>query len=315
MIELILFTLNIVSPIFLLIVLGIILKKTGLVTEAFVSQSSNFVFKISLPALIFLKIGTITINKAFDGKLILVSVLLVTVFSIYSWILANFLTPEPTEKGVFAQGSFRSNFAIIGLALISNLLGEEQLGKASLLLAFIMPLYNILAVIFLTLPFNNEGKFNFVKLTTDIIGNPLIIAALLALPFSIFHIGFGQILTTTLIYLAKIALPLALIGIGASLNFGKLKEASKLSFIASFNKILLFPVIATATGIFLRFDPVQLGILFILFASPTAIASFIMADAMGSNSKLAGDIIVVSTLFSILTLSGGIILLKYFSFI
>ncbi len=313
--SIILFTINIVTPIFLLVILGMILKKAKLINDLFVVQSSNFVFKVSLPALIFMKIGTITIGKAFDSELIFVSVCLVLLFSVYSWFLASFLTKQPTEKGVFTQGSFRSNFAIIGLALISNLFGEEQLGKASLLLAFIMPLYNILAVIFLTIPFNKKEGINSVKILKDIMGNPLIIAAILALPFSIFQINMGNIVTTTLTYLAKIALPLALISIGASLNFTNLKRASKLSFLASFNKIILFPSIATFIGIYLGFNPVQLGILFILFASPTAIVSFIMADAMGSNSKLAGDIIVVSTLFSIITLSTGIIILKYYSLI
>ncbi len=315
MIELILFTLNIVSPIFLLIVLGIFLKKTGLVNEVFVVQTSKFVFNVSLPALIFLKIYSIEISKAFDSLLIFTSLALVLIFAMFSWFLALILTDKPTEIGVFTQGSFRSNFAIIGLALIANLLGENQLGKASLLLAFIMPLYNILGVISLTIPFNNRKSFPLSRITLEIVKNPLIIAAVLAAPFSIFHINLGTILTTTLTYLSKIALPLALIGIGASLNLKNLKKASKLSFIASFNKLITFPVIALLIALLLDFDETQTVILFILFASPTAIVSFIMAEAMGSNSKLAGDIIVVSTLFSVVTISVGIILLKIYSVI
>ena len=221
----------------------------------------------------------------------------------------------PEDKGVFVQGSFRSNFAIIGLALIVNLIGEKNLGRASLLLAFIMPLYNILAVIVLTVPFKGKRQYDYFQTFVEIGKNPLIIAALLAIPFSILQINPGEIFTITLTYIAKIALPLALISIGASLNFNRLKKASNLSFIAAFNKIVLFPFIAVMAGILMNFNSEQMVILFILFASPTAIVSFIMAEAMGSNSKLASDIIVISTLLSIITLSIGIILLKYFSII
>ena len=126
-----LFTLQIISPIFILILLGIFLRKTGLVNEIFVSQSSKFVFTISLPALIFLKIDTVTIGKAFDGKLILTSLILVFIFAMISWFISTIVTKTPQDKGVFIQGSFRSNFAIIGLAVIASLIGEDKLGIAS----------------------------------------------------------------------------------------------------------------------------------------------------------------------------------------
>ncbi len=308
-----LFTLQIISPIFILILLGIFLRKTGLVNEIFVSQSSKFVFTISLPALIFLKIDTVTIGKAFDGKLILTSLILVFIFAMISWFISTIITKTPQDKGVFIQGSFRSNFAIIGLAVIASLIGENQLGKASLVLAFVMPLYNILAVVVLTVPFKNERNYNLVELLKQIITNPLILAAVAAVPFSVFHINIGNILTTTISYLAKIALPLALVSIGASLNIKRLRNASQLAFSASALKLILFPLIAVPVGLFLHFNSVEIVIIFVLFASPTAIVSFIMADAMGGNSKLASDIVAVSTLFSIITLSFGIFILKYFS--
>ncbi len=313
--QIVLFTVNIVAPIFILILLGIFLKQIGMVNSEFVSKSSLLVFKVSLPSLIFLKIATVKISEAFDAKLILTSLLIVFLIASFSWFLSTILTKNPKDKGVFIQGSFRSNFAIIGLALVSNLLGESELGRASLVLAFVMPLYNILAIIALTLPISKSAENAVLKSIGEIVKNPLIIAAVAAAPFSIYSIHLGSIATTTLTYLAKISLPLALISIGASLNLTNLKEASKLSLAAMFNKLILFPTVAVVIGIFLHFDSNQLGILFVLFASPTAIASFVMADAMGRNSKLASDIIVVTTLFSVITLSIGIIILKYFALI
>ncbi|NOX16660.1 MAG: AEC family transporter [Chlorobi bacterium] len=313
--ELILFTVNIVSPVFLLIVVGAVLKKLKFIDDVFVSQSSKFVFNVSLPALIFLKISTVSIEKSFNGKLIAASLALVFVIAGISWFVSSALKTVPKDKGVFIQGSYRSNFAIVGLALIANLIGSGYLGTASLVLAFVMPLYNILAVVALTVPLNREKRLSVSHIIKDIATNPLILSAVVAAPFSIFHFEIGDALTKTLDYLGKISLPLALVGIGASLNFKSLKEASKLSFASSFLKIVLFPALAVLVGIFLGLDKESFTIYFILFASPTAIASFIMANAMGGNSKLAGDIIAITTLFSVLTLSAGIILLKAYGLI
>lgn len=306
------FTIKIISPVFLLIVLGIFLRKTNIVNEVFVSLTSKFVFTVSLPALIFLKLSSITIEEAFDGLLIITTLLLVLLIFIMSWIISTFLTKDPKDKGAFIQGSFRSNYAIVGLAIIANLIGYDNLGKASLLLAFVMPLYNILGVISLTVPMNTENKINLFQTTKDIILNPLILSVIIAIPFSIFQIEIGDTLNVTIGYLGEIALPLALIGIGASLNLERLKSASSLSIISSFLKIIIFPAIAVLVGVLLQFDKEEMLILFILFASPTAIASFIMAEAMNSNAKLSGDIIVVSTLCSVITISFGVALLKYF---
>jgi len=308
--ELILFTINIVAPVFLLIVVGAFLKRLKFIGDVFVSQSSKFVFNVSLPALIFLKISTVSIEKAFNAKLIIASLALVFLIAGISWFVSSALKTVPKDKGVFIQGSYRSNFAIVGLALIANLIGSQHLGTASLVLAFVMPVYNILAVIALTVPFQKERQFSSSHILKDIAMNPLILSAIVAAPFSIFQIEIGQALTKTLDYLGKISLPLALVGIGASINFKSLKEASKLSVASSFLKIILFPVLAVIAGILLNFDKESFTIYFILFASPTAVASFIMANAMGGNSKLAGDIIAITTLFSVVTLSVGIILLK-----
>ncbi len=313
--ELILFTINIVAPVFLLIVVGAFLKKLKFIDDLFVSQSSKFVFNVSLPALIFLKISTVSIERAFNAKLIIASLVLVFIIAGISWFFASVLNTVPKDRGVFIQGSYRSNFAIVGLALIANLIGPGHLGTASLALAFVMSLYNILAVIALTVPLNKEKHLSISHIIKDIATNPLILSAVVAAPFSIFKIEIGEAMTKTLDYLGKIALPLALVGIGASLNFKSLKRASKLSFAASFLKIVLFPAIAVVAGILLGFDKESFTIYFILFASPTAIASFIMANAMGGNSKLAGDIIAITTLFSVFTLSAGIILLKIYGYI
>ena len=306
---------EIIAPIFLLILLGSALQKTNLVSETFVKQSSNFVFNVSLPALIFVKLSNVAISEAFDAKLIVSSMLLVIVYFLFSWGVSSFLTKTPEDQGSFIQGSFRSNYAIVGLAIISGMFGEESLGKAALLLAFIMPMYNILAVVALTVPFHKENNIKLDKMLKDILTNPLIVAAMVSILFSIFEIRVWTFFEKTMNYLGIIALPLALIGIGATLKVDRIIKASTLAFTSSFLKIVLFPLAAVLIGLSINLSDSDLGIFFILFATPTAIASFVMADAMKCNSKLAGDIIAISTVLSVFTITIGLVVLKYFGYV
>jgi len=225
-------------------------------------------------------------------------------------LFATFLSKDGKDQGSFIQGSVRSNFAIVGFALISNSLGNHALGKAAILLAFIMPLYNVLAVIALTVPVQKEKEFGYKKIIIEIITNPLILATLVAIPFSYFKISVPQFLMKTIDYLATLTLPLALLGIGGSLNFESIKKDSQLTVFATLIKIIIIPASLTYIAILLGYRQEDLGILFMLFATPTAIVSFIMADAMGCNSELAGNIIVTTTLGSIFTLSLGIFIMK-----
>lgn len=222
------------------------------------------------------------------------------------WFVSILFIKEGKDLSAFVQGAYRGNLVIVGLAIISNLYGNDGIGKASLILAFMLPLYNVLAVIILTVPMEKVRS----EKIKGIIFNPIILAVLFALPFSYFNISIPRVLNTTGNFLAEVALPLALIGIGGSLNFGNIKRASALAFTSSAIKLIAIPVVLTFGAYQLGYTGLDLGIMFILFACPTAIVSFIMADAMGCNSKLAGDIVIISTIGSIFTISVAIIFLK-----
>ncbi len=306
----VIFIFNIVLPIFLLIILGLILKRLDIISDSFVKQLSTFVFKVSLPALIFLELSTVEINTAFDGKLITISLSLIFFVFGLSWITGSVFAKTPQDKGAVIQGSYRSNFAIVGIAMLSGIVDNDHLGKAVILLAFVMPIFNVLAVIALTVPLHQASSDRIVKTLKEIAKNPLIISAYFAIPISIFEINLFPSITITLGYLGDIALPLALIGIGASINLKELLTASPLSFLVSANKIILFPIISVIVGSLLGLKDQDILILFILMGTPTAVASFVMAEAMGSNSRMTGNIIAISTLGSVFTISIGVVILK-----
>ena len=314
MFENIIFTANIVAPVFLIIAVGYFAKRMKIINDVFVDVTSKFVFLISLPVFIFLKISELDLSQALELDQIIYIYAGTIITFLIIWAGTIPFIKNPKDKSAFIQGAFRGNYAIIGLALISNLFGGDAIGKATVILAFILPLYNVLAVIVLTVPMH-EGKVNIKKALLDILLNPLILAVVLALPFSYFKIKLPELFLSTGVFLSDLALPLALIGIGGSLNIESLKSASKLAFSSSLRKIVVIPILLTAGAYFLGYVNDDLGIMFIVFASPTAIASFVMADAMGANSRLAGNIIMLTTLGSVFTIAIGILLLKSFGLI
>ncbi len=314
MLDNIIFTANIVAPVFLIIAVGYFARKRKIINEVFVDVTSKFVFQVSLPVFIFLEISKLNLNQVFDINQIIFITLGTFITYILIWIAAIPFIKNPADKGAFVQGAFRGNYAIVGLALIKNLLGTDALGKASLILAFLLPVYNILAVIVLVVP-KHQGEIKIKTILQEIIFNPLILAVIIALPFSYWEIKLQDMFTVTGNYLAELALPLALIGIGGSLNLENIKKASTLAFTSSIIKIVILPALLTLIAFLLGYRNDDLGIMFIAFACPTAIASFVMADVMGANSKLAGNIIMITTLGSVFTISAGIIILKSFGLI
>lgn len=310
MIENLLFSFNVVAPVFILIIVGYLSKRLNFINENFVSVTSKFAFNISLPVLIFMQVFSLNLKQVINFNLIgFIYIATITSFAAI-WLLSIPFIKNSKDRSSFIQGAFRSNFAIIGFAIISNFLGKEMVGKAAILLAFILPLYNILAVIVLTFSDKNQINFRSKDILTEILFNPLIMAVVFGLVFSIWNLKLPVPLYQSGKLLSDVALPLALIGIGGSLNLSELKKIPTLAISASVIKIVILPVIFTALAYLFGFRNNDLVMLYILFASPTAIVSFIMAEAMGANSKLAGNIILISTIGSVFTFALGIMILK-----
>jgi malonate transporter and related proteins len=308
------FTINIVAPIFIIIFLGFIFKKLNLINEAFASVGSKLVFNIALPTLIFLKLITVDIKSIINYKQLAFCYFGTILVYIIAWIISKYHFTDGKDRGVFIQGCFRGNYAIIGLPLIYNLFGDSGIVNAAIVLIGILPLNNILAVIALTVPSKKENNIKISKILFKIITNPLIIAPVLALPFSIFQIPIHLTLIKTGNYLANLTIPLALLSIGASLHFKDIKKELNTAVASTIIKIIIMPITLTFIAIKLGFSGINLGSIFFLFATPTAVASYIMADAMNSNSKLASTIVIMTTSLSVITISIGIYILTLLNY-
>lgn len=310
-----LFILESVAPVFLITFLGILLRKRKLIHDQFVHDSSQLVYKVALPVLVFVNLSNIKVNEVFNGRQISLAIIATTISFIFIWLMARPMIHRGRDRGTFVQGAFRSNYSIVGFAIIAGVFGEHALAKGAMILAFIMPLYNLLSIIVLTISGRKDKHIDWTHSLVNIMKNPLIIAAIISILFSLFRISVHPIIIKTGRYLAAMALPVALLGIGGSLNLEIIKKASKLAVSSSLIKLVLIPLIWTFVAIRLGFRGDDLGVLYVLFATPTAVASFVMAKSLGGNGKLAGNIVLISTLGASVTMTVGLFLLKAYGYV
>jgi len=304
-----LFSLSITGPIFIVIFLGVYLGKRRLIDKPFTETSSKLVFNVTLPTLLFLNISQADFNRSANFPLIATGVL-VTVFC---WFVIEFaaakVVKNDSDRGVLVQGSFRSNMGIFGLAYCFNTYGDQGLTSAALYLAFMTMVYNVLSIITLNRAMNKNLAIS--KTLLGIVKNPLIIAIVLALPFSYFKVALPDFAIRAGEYFANLTLPLALLCIGASLDLKSLRSNSSEALWACAAKLFLLPVITVSAGIALGFKGVDLGVLLFIACAPTASASYMMVRALGGNATLAANIIALTSLGSLFTTSIAIALLSY----
>ena len=305
------YSINATLPIFLLIILGKVLKTAKIINDEFTKTADRYVFRIALPALLFSDLTENNVGSAFDGKYVLFC-FSVTIFSIaVLWGLTEKFMKNEEQKGAFIQGSYRSSAAILGLAFINNM--YDSVGMAPLMIIGCVPLYNIFAVIILTLKGDNGGKKPNMKETfINVMKNPILLSILIALPFALLNLHFPSFVNKAIGSVANTATPLALISIGASFEGKKALKKMKPTLLASFIKLILLAGLFLPLAVFFGYRNQELMALLVMLSSPTTDSSYIMAKNTGNDGILTSSIIVLTTLLSSLTLTLWIFVLKSF---
>ena len=305
------YSINATLPIFLLIILGKVLKTTKIISDEFTKTADRYVFRIALPALLFSDLTENNVGSAFDGKYVLFC-FSVTIFSIaVLWGLTEKFMKNEEQKGAFIQGSYRSSAAILGLAFINNM--YDSVGMAPLMIIGCVPLYNIFAVIILTLKGDNGGKKPNMKETfINVMKNPILLSILIALPFALLNLHFPSFVNKAIGSVANTATPLALISIGASFEGKKALKKMKPTLLASFIKLILLASLFLPLAVFFGYRNQELMALLVMLGSPTTVSSYIMAKNTGNDGILTSSIVVLTTLLSSLTLTLWIFVLKSF---
>ncbi|MBL4894703.1 MAG: AEC family transporter [Emcibacter sp.] len=304
------FSLSVTGPIFLVVFLGIILKYIGMISDSFIQGASKIVFNVAIPALLFITIARVELTTLLNLPLLIFSSIATLIIFGFLSFIAPMVVQEDRDRGVFVQGSLRGNLGVVGLALCANSYGSEGLAIASILMAVLTILYNILSLYTLNRSLI-EGQGSIIRLTCiSIMRNPIIISILCGLVFAYWQIHLPPVVLTTVEYFSQMALPLALLCIGGSLSLKGLMGSLSVPMTATLFKIVLVPIVMVGGAYYAGFRGAELGILFMLVGSPTATVSFIVVRALNGNGPLAANIVVLTTFCSLVTLSLGLVLLK-----
>ncbi len=299
-----LFAFAVTGPIMLVLALGVVLARAGIITDGFIDAGSKLVFTVTLPALLFITISQTDFHQTANLPLVILGLVGTLTVFLLAEVAAAYLVEPARDRGVVVQGSFRSNMGIVGLAYCVNAYGDVGLATASLYLGVVTIFYNILAVVTLNRSLNSHRSIRPVLL--DIAKNPLIIGILAALPFAYFDIPLPKLILQTGEYFAQMTLPLALLCTGGSLSVAALNLESRNAMIATAGKAIVSPLLMTVVAYLAGFRGMELGIVFLMASAPTAAASYVMSRAMGGNATLAANIIVLTTIGSVLITSLGI---------
>lgn len=298
MIDQFIFAFGITGPILILLMLGWVLLKINIVNANFITHANALVFNVAMPVMLFFSISGSSFNEAIDVPLTLIG-LFGTLALVGLLIVVGLVLPAD-QRGVFVQGSYRGNLAILGVALALATFGDDVLPLVAIYIAVITTAYNIVAVWVL----NSSGVLS------KLIKNPILIGIVAGTFASAVELPIPGFLVATGNYLTDLTLPLALICIGATLEFKSIKDHSLSIGLAVVFKLIISPVLLVGLGLWFGLSDERLGVLFFMAASPTATASYIMARQMTEHGKLAAEIVAVTSVLGVITYTAGIIVLR-----
>ncbi len=309
------YSLNATVPVFLVMVLGYVLRRAEILNANFVAVSNKFNFKVTLPVLLFTDMAATDIRADFDGALVLFSALVTLVMFSAVWLLARLLLRDRTLIGAFVQASCRSSVAVLGIAFITNIYGDA--GVAPMMILGAVPLFNILSVVVLT--FEGEGAqsgvSNLKRAAVGIVTNPILIGLVLGTLSGLLRIHYPPIVDKALDLVASLATPQALICIGAGFEGRKALAKLKPTLAASAVKLVILPAVFLTLAVLLDFRDQALVALIIMLGSPSTPSCYVMAKNMNNDGVLTSSVIVATTLLSAFTLTFWIFLARWLGLI
>ncbi len=305
------FSINTVLPVFIVVIVGWYIRHRGTVDDHFVGSVSNLVFYYALPAMMFQDVAKSDFTQLANPLFLAVTAAGTLVVFTMAWIFFAFLFRDPRVTGAAAHAAYRGNFIYIGLPIIKNILQTTQAPACTILvITFILPLYNILAVILLSVCSGDTSGLKPGKLLLNILKNPMIIAVLLGLAYGATGLPIPTAVDRALTYLGAIASPMALLMVGARMADSPGKHKNTAVMLAAVIKLIVSPLLATTAALCLKMPAEEIVTIFVLFGVPTALNVFIMTRSMGGDDEIAAHAIVTSVFGSTVTMTAGIMILR-----
>ena len=304
--ESLLFSLNSTMPLFFMMVLGYLLHRKKFLTDDFVATANKFVFHVTLPVQLFRDLATMDVRASFDAKYVLFCAVVTLLTILVIWALAKLLMKDKHIVGEFVQACYRSSAAILGAAFIQNIYGTS--GMSGLMILGSVPLYNIFAVLILTLESpsldaKSGMKEKMLKSLKGIVTNPILLGIAAGFAWSLLRLPMPTMANKTLSSLASLTSPLALMVIGAGFKGRKALAYIKPTVVATVTKLMILPAIFLPIAVHFGFTDQKLVALLVMLGSVSTPGGYVMAKQMGHEGTLSASVCAATTVFSALTLT------------
>ena len=304
---------NAVVPVVLLVAFGYFLKQQRYFNKTTIAQLNKLCFDLLLPIVTFDNIRRTNLNEVFDLRFVLYAAGSIFIAIFLLVILVPLFETDRKKQGVIIQGTFRSNFVMLGIPLSSYIAGENSVVLASMLIMVIIPVFNAAAVILLSI--YGGCTVNKKRLITDVLKNHMIIASALGIIVSLLHSPIPHFLDKSLTDIGKVGSVFPIIVLGAMLDFSKLSANFKNLLITVMGKLIGMPLIFITSAVYLGFSSNEIVALVALYGSPTAVISAVMAEQLGCDHELAAQVVVFSTVISCITIFGIVFVLSFLKII
>ena len=306
--ESLIVALNAVVPFIVYLLLGMISKRLKAVREPFLKELNGAAFKVFFPFIMFNNLYDVDFSALKGAGYVIFAIVSTLTVIILAFIAVPFFVKENPRRGVVIQAIYRSNSVLYAIPLATSVLGQEGAAMASIVVAFLVPMYNIVSV--LILEYYSQGSVTAGKLILNILKNPLIIGAITGAIFNLSPLTMPECLAGPISVLCSMATPLALFVLGGTLRFSDIRKNRVPLTVGIALKLIVIPCIIVFIMSMMHMGPSELFVVFCMFATPVAAASYPMAQSMGADADLAGEYVMISTLLSILTIFVWILILR-----
>jgi predicted permease len=311
--ENLLLSFQVVAPLMIYMLIGVLLRRTGVVDERVMRGANNIVYYVTLPLMCYRAIAASDISAMFDTPYLLYMAAGILALYALAALFVPVLCKENKRRGVLILGVFRSNDAIFGLPVAAALLGADHLGLMSVTISMSVPLFGILAVVAMERYRGEQVRFGQVLLR--MIKNPLLIACFAGFVVNLLNIKMPDVVQKPIDSLAAVTSPLAFILLGGTISFAAVKKNRAAITAISLIRLLAAPLVTVAALLLLGFRGEFIVVALIIFGAPVAMLTYSMAVGMQADDELAGTLVAVTSVLSIVTMFLFIFVLKQFAFI
>ena len=295
-----LLSIRVVTPILLMLCVGMLVRRLGWGDEKTLNVMDRLGFKLLLPTQLFYSLYRAEWNVSVYGKPLLASIVIILIILVLALLIFGRLEPDPKRRGPVIQCEIRVNFVIFGMAIIASLYGSENTGLIAIMAAIIIPLTSTISAILFEV--YRGGRVKPTMLLLNIIKNPYLIGAALGLIFLLLRIPLPQPVEKTVSDIGGMATPYCLIVLGGSIHLSRFGDYGRSLWLAVLGKSVIIPLVFIPLVVLAGFRGDALAALAVMLACPTAVSGYTLANQCGADGELAAQLIVVTTLFSVVTM-------------